>query len=90
MQNEKPEPEEKLVKVVDIKRGDRVDLYGDKYADPDSDPGKCFEFQYAVVCEKEQETEDCIVLYFEEDSPVGFPNDHELKVAGNTGEYEDE
>lgn len=79
----------KLVKVRDIRPGDMVDLEGDKYADPDSDPGKGFEFQYALVCEKKQETDDCIVLYFEEDSPVGFPVDHELKVGGHDKEYDE-
>lgn len=38
-----------LVRVDDLKPGDCLDLEGDKYADPDSDPANGLEFELAVV-----------------------------------------
>lgn len=68
----------KLVRVRDLKQGDRVDLEGDPYADPQSDkPG--LQCEYQVVDCIEVETPACTCVYFE-DFTCAFPSDHQVKV----------
>lgn len=66
------------VRAEDIRPGQLVDLEGDKYADPDND-SPIFDCEYAVVQETEDETEDCVCIYFDSFT-CGFPKDHLLEV----------
>lgn len=77
----------KMVRADQIRQGDIVDLYGDKYADPDEDPGKCYEFENVPVIEiPVAETPNCVLIYFD-GAAVGFPPEHELKVAAFDSDY---
>ena len=63
--------------------GDRVDLEGDAFADPDCDPGKFFAYEYAIVRSVDRETDDCVAIGFEGvDGLIGFPPGHILPYAG--------
>lgn len=77
----------KMVRADQIRQGDIVDLYGDKFADPDEDPGNCYEFENTPVIEiPEAETPNCVLIHFEGVS-VGFPPEHELKVVAFDSDY---
>lgn len=66
-------------KVQDLKTGDKVDLEGDKYADPFNN-NPYYASELAIVDSIEQETESNIIVYFEE-ATVSFPMNYELKVV---------
>jgi hypothetical protein len=66
-----------MVRVSTLKVGDRVDLEGDQYADPNANP--YLEFEWAVVGDFEWETPGCIRVDFDHGS-VGFPPDHLVKI----------
>lgn len=68
-----------FVKVKDLKPGMKLDLEGDKYADPDG-MNQSLPYEYAVVEEVANE-EGQYVVYFEEDEPVVFPPNHKVKVV---------
>lgn len=68
----------RLVKVNDLKQGDRVDLEGDIYADPHNERA-ALQCEYQLVDTIEMETPACICVYFE-DFTCGFPTGHEVKV----------
>jgi hypothetical protein len=78
--------------VRDLQPGDRVDLEGDAFADPDYIPsgedapegymGSRFQFEFERVMEVEQETPDCIRVDFESGFSCGFPPDHLVDVDG--------
>jgi hypothetical protein len=73
--------ETELVPISALKIGDRVDLEGDRYADPKHDDF-AKECEYAVVSEIEVETDDCTAVVFEGSAVsayVGFPPDHEVR-----------
>lgn len=79
-------PEFELVRADEVKVGDRLDLEGDQYADPEHGgggelPANDFEFQLAEVTEVERETADCIRIGGS-GFCVGFPVDHMLKRHG--------
>tara|TARA_R110002020_G_scaffold130009_1_gene290923 strand:+ start:3197 stop:3493 length:297 start_codon:yes stop_codon:yes gene_type:complete len=63
--------------------GDQLDLYGDKYADPNYDLDKCFEFEYATVDNVEIESCGRCILVETDNGCFGFPSDHEVKKAPN-------
>lgn len=74
-----------------LKIGDRVDLEGDIFADPcggasdsasmgDSEHPE-FAFEFQTVREIEQESADCICVYFD-NFACGFPPDHWIDVDG--------
>jgi LmbE family N-acetylglucosaminyl deacetylase len=67
-------------RIDELQIGDLVDLEGDSFADPDRDPAKGFEFQYAKVEEIDRETPDCVVVWFDNDV-VGFPPDHMVEIG---------
>ena len=67
-----------LVKVKDLKEGDWVDLENDPYADPLGEV-VLLECEFQVVSTIEQETPDCVCVYFA-DFVCGFPPEHEVKV----------
>jgi hypothetical protein len=74
------EPE--LVRVDDLKPGDCLDLYGDKYADPDCDPGNALEFELALVeTVKPAEPVDGVPAVLVYTFSVNFkaPVDHKVK-----------
>lgn len=71
-----------LTKVSDICIGDRIDLEGDAYADPDRSH-IAFEFEYALVTGIERETPGCTCLYIEGVDAFGFPPDHMIEVASH-------
>ena len=64
--------------VKDIKIGDRLDLAGDNYADPDNS-NTFFECQYVEVTDLENETPNCICIYTEAGA-FGMPPDHLVKL----------
>ena len=73
-----------MIRADQVKVGDRLDLEGDKFADPNGngvDPSgdyHAFEFELAEVEEIERETPDCIVLYTSLGG-FGFPPAHMIK-----------
>lgn len=68
-----------------VQVGDRLDLEGDKFADPNgngmTDLGhyEAFEFELAVVNERWEEGPDCVVLCTSL-GEYGFPPDHLIKT----------
>ncbi len=69
-----------LKRVIDLVAGDKVDLQGDEYADPDPDNDKPhFEYEYQVVMGLEHENEECVRVDFEHTS-VGFAPDHRVTI----------
>lgn len=72
-----------------LKIGDRVDLENDIFADPcaknslglgDSEHPE-FAYEFQTVHEIEQESADCICVYFD-NFACGFPPDHWIDVDG--------
>ncbi len=68
------------IKIEDLLKGDRVDLEGDQYA-AKGDFADHYEFEYVVVDELEVESSNCTVVHFETTPSVGFPPQHEVKIA---------
>ncbi len=75
--------------VLDLQAGQRIDLEGDMYADPetyaadgDTSDSQHPEFQYAfeVVLNVVRESDDCIRVDFESGFSCGFPSDYSLEV----------
>lgn len=65
--------------IYRIREGDLVDLAGDPYADPSSDPNALTAFEHFRVGEIVEETPDCTVIHFDQGS-FGFPPHHRLRV----------
>lgn len=72
------------LRAIDLKEGDMVDLEGDQYADPSRD-NQLYPFMLNTVTLVEQETADCVAVYFEGGPVVGFPIDHLLPVETQEG-----
>lgn len=73
--------------VSDLRPGDRVDLCGDIFADPEitSDEGSThpeFEFEFSIVLATEIESPECTRVDFEDGFSCGFPPDHWVEVDG--------
>ena len=66
--------------VSELTAGMKIDLAGDKYADPDNTDAY-LESMYVVVDKIVRETPDCMVVYGEEERAWGFPPKHEVIVA---------
>lgn len=82
-----------LPKVLarDVRPGDMLDLFGDPYADPQSDPAHGLEFEYSltesVAFEKgKRGSVDCVVIY---GGGVNFacPPDHAIPYGGRDPSY---
>jgi hypothetical protein len=69
---------EEQVAVVDLQPGDHIDLYGDPYADPDKDPGLCYEYETAEFVGGARETADTYRVDHSCGS-FGCPPDHQVK-----------
>jgi hypothetical protein len=70
-------------KIQDLLPGDFVDLFNDKFADPNSTPDKGFkgfEFEFEIVLEVVPETATCTRIDFESGFSCGFPPDHQVKI----------
>jgi hypothetical protein len=70
----------------DVRPGDKLDLFGDPYADPQSDPANGLEFEYSltesVAFEKgKRGSVDCVVLYGTGIN-VACPPDHAIPYGG--------
>lgn len=74
-------------KVKDLTPGDMIDLQGDKYADPNR-TNVTYEFEYALVGERQYEGDECLVLYIEGVDAIGFPPDHEVPWHGHDMGYD--
>lgn len=70
-----------LIRIDCLAVGDRIDLYGDPFADPDRDPMAAFEFEFAEVADIRPETPGCIAVMIEGFDLVGFPPDHLVQLA---------
>jgi hypothetical protein len=81
---------ERKVRVDEIRPGDVVDLECDIYADPAKVRNGLLAMQYMTVVEIEREGAGCIVLYFDENNPVGFPPDHLIHVATHDTQFDNE
>ena len=68
-----------LIRVADLKAGERVDLDGDSIADNGEHPE--FEFEYEVVESVEVETPECVLVTFESGFSCGFPTEHSVFVS---------
>lgn len=70
--------------VLDLRPGDRVDLEGDPYADPDASQSEegnpAFQYEYQVVESVELETPHCVLVHFEGWDACGFPVKHRVRV----------
>lgn len=75
-------------RVDQVKVGDLLDLSGDKYADQNDD-NIIFECELQAVCQIEQETPDCIVLYIEGGAGYGMPPDHLVDVMDHDFGYDE-
>ncbi len=81
-------------RVDELQVGDRVDLQGDMFGDPDheEDGHDCqFEFEYEAVMSIEVEKTpvvDCYVVTFVSGFTCGFPVYHEVEVDGEQEERE--
>lgn len=69
------------IQVKDLRAGMMVDLYGDKFMDPNCDPGETYEYEYGVVENTTRETSNCTVVDFENYVSCGFPPDHLVDVV---------
>jgi len=78
-------------RIDKLRVGQRVDLEGDVFADPetyaaDGDASHSqhpeFQFEFEVVAAITRETEDCICVDFESGFCCGFESDHEVDVDG--------
>jgi hypothetical protein len=73
-----------MIRAKDVREGDRLDLEGDQFADPNGNGltatghYEAFEFELAVVNEITWEGPDCVVLHTSQ-GDYGFPPDHEIK-----------
>lgn len=65
--------------VGEIIPGDRIDLEGDRYADPNGDT-IAYQSEYAQADGVEFETPDCTVVHFTDGPSIGFPADWKVKV----------
>lgn len=78
-----------MIKAKNVREGDRLDLEGDQFADPNGDGiGESghfygFEFELAEVESVEFETRDCVVIHTSLGS-FGFPPDHPIKQEGDS------
>jgi len=72
-----------LVPACQLRAGDFLDLYGDRYADPDCDPMKLFEFEYVRVDDVVRETEETVRVDFVDEDSVGFPPDYMVLAECN-------
>lgn len=75
-----------MIRVDQVRIGQRIDLEGDLYADPVA-PGQNrasnhpeFEFEYEVVSGFTVESSECILLEFESGFACGFPPAHGLET----------
>lgn len=77
-----------FIPISQLRVGQRVDLYGDRYADrnfckacANGDHGHPeFEFEFETVAKIEVETPGCTGVTFESGYACGFPPDHPVKV----------
>lgn len=67
-------------RIDQLEPGDRVDLEGDIYADPNGERVE-FIFEYETVETVERETADCVLVEFESGFACGFPPDHLVEIA---------
>jgi hypothetical protein len=67
-------------RISELEPGDLVDLEGDPFADPPTDPDTFWTYEYGIVSELEIETPDCTLVYFENGPNVGFPPNHVVTV----------
>lgn len=68
-------PKQATKAVEDLVPGDKVDLEGDSFADPDRD-NPFLACEYVEVTEVKQETPNCVAVTFEGFDQVGFPRGH--------------
>lgn len=67
--------------VTELKPGHRVDLEGDKYADPEgTSEHPEFQFEFETVATVERETAACVRVDFESGFSCGFPTDYAVEV----------
>jgi hypothetical protein len=72
----------RATRVGEVSVGDRLDLQGDIFADPDRD-NVSYEFEMVEVTGNEAEGPDCVRLEFEaEGTSCGFPRDHYVRNHG--------
>lgn len=64
------------VPVSTLVEDDRIDLEGDRYADPDRNH-PIYPYEHAVVVSTELEAEDCLVVHTDGES-IGFPPNHHV------------
>ena len=67
----------RLVKVKDLKVGDFIDLEGDRNLGHHIS----VEFEYSKVCEIINETDDCIVVAFDDGMTAGYGPEELMKVV---------
>ena len=67
-----------LINAKDLKVGMRIDLEGDKYADPEGE-NTLLQNEYAEVETVDIETEDCVCIYAH-NVTVGLPVEHKIKL----------
>lgn len=74
--------EMKKVAVEDLFQGAVVDLEDDSYAQEGSDEIDLIgrKYAYSVVDYVDRETDENVVVYFENDIPVSFPVGHKVPV----------
>lgn len=77
------------IKVQDLHEGMIVDLEGDTYADPSSDPDPRYEEEYSVVSLTSVDSDGVVLVTFDDGYQVGFPPDHELLYISQSSETED-
>lgn len=66
-------------RVEELREGDKIDLEGDAYADPDKTE-IYYQCEYVEVIDIKWEGENCVVISTEA-GVVGFPPKHEVKVV---------
>jgi hypothetical protein len=77
-------------RVDQLVPGDRLDLEGDKIADPNNDK-PALEFELYVIEEIEHETPECIVLYSQTSGHnFAFPADHLVKFDSHDTDFDDD
>lgn len=73
--------------VRDLTVGDRIDLEGDLFADPERDHME-YQCEYSVVCEITRETTSCTVIHCEGGPSIGFPPEHMIPYASHDEGYD--
>jgi hypothetical protein len=74
-----------LIAVNRLEEGDLVDLENDPFADPNG-TNELFAMELSEVCDIDNETPLCTVIYFD-NFTCSFPPEHKVETVRGKGEH---